>query len=461
MRKLIQEIHNGKNINENLKHYADIAVKTYVDYGTLEMTFSAYSLLEDEIQVLDADEKEKMLSQVKQAIGCLADESCDFAVLGEKMNHLRDEITDKMDVLTAYTDRMICYEYVLNRMELKYLSKKELSEKLAAFEEEEYMKMLEGYLFGSKDQKVALDKIRLIMGQIPVHMTKNKLFERIGEALTLYQDGDKSALDGFLYMVRTSAMLYEPKQEENQFPEILEALQTFEQTDFESLEGEKYNQLVSLLEKTAKEIHEITDFYYEVQNVVNGVYAMALILPYREKMSRIEKAGRNVWQALAQGELKEELLVPLEGSIEECVEKSSHLESILYEIRSSYKKELMETGLAGQFHDFVLVANLLSDSLFIDLSVSGEEEEKADLSYVRKCTDELVNELSKKLSQVSKPVKKAIMGLVLEKLPLTFQNSDEVLDYIRVNLMGCQDKAEKCVVLTMLADLIREEQEWT
>ncbi len=48
------------------------------------MTFSAYSLLEDEIQVLDADEKEKMLSQVKQAIGCLADESCDFAVLGEK-----------------------------------------------------------------------------------------------------------------------------------------------------------------------------------------------------------------------------------------------------------------------------------------------------------------------------------------------------------------------------------------
>ena len=432
MRKLIQEIHNGKNIKENLKHYADIAVKTYVDYGTLEMTFSAYSLLEDEIQVLDADEKEKMLSQVKQAIGCLADESCDFAVLGEKMNHLRDEITDKMDVLTAYTDRMICYEYVLNRMELKYLSKKELSEKLAAFEEEEYMKMLEGYLFGSKDQKVALDKIRLIMGQIPVHMTKNKLFERIGEALTLYQDGDKSALDGFLYMVRTSAMLYEPKQEENQFPEILEALQTFEQTDFESLEGEKYNQLVSLLEKTAKEIHEITDFYYEVQNVVNGVYAMALILSSR-----------------------------FFNPTHFLTVRKNHLESILYEIRSSYKKELMETGLAGQFHDFVLVANLLSDSLFIDLSVSGEEEEKADLSYVRKCTDELVNELSKKLSQVSKPVKKAIMGLVLEKLPLTFQNSDEVLDYIRVNLMGCQDKAEKCVVLTMLADLIREEQEWT
>ena len=176
------------------------------------MTFSAYSLLEDEIQVLNADEKEKMLSQVKQAIGRLADESCDYAALGEKMSHLRDEITDKMDVLTAYTDRMICYEYVLNRMELKISFQERIVRETGAFEEEEYMKMLEGYLFGSKDQKVALDKIRLIMGQIPVHMTKNKLFERIGEALTLYQDGDKSALDGFLYMVRTSAMLYEPKR---------------------------------------------------------------------------------------------------------------------------------------------------------------------------------------------------------------------------------------------------------
>ena len=46
--------------------------------------------------------------------------------------------------------------------------------------------------------------------------------------------------------------------------------------------------------------------------------------------------------------------------------------------------------------------------------------------------------------------------IMLEK-PVSYTH----LDYIRVNLMGCQDKAEKCVVLTMLADLIREEQEWT
>ena len=121
--------------------------------------------------------------------------------------------------------------------------------------------------------------------------------------------------------------------------------------------------------------------------------------------------------------------------------------------------ELDETGLAERFRDFGLVANLLSDSLFIDLSV-GEEEKKADLSYVHRCSNELMDELEKKLTQVSRPVKRAIMGQILEKLPMTLHNAEEVEQYIRVNLMGCQDKAEKCVVLMMLADLMQEEQEW-
>ena len=142
------------------------------------------------------------------------------------------------------------------------------------------------------------------------------------------------------------------------------------------------------------------------------------------------------------------------------MEKSSYLESVLYEIRSSYKADLEQTGLTELFRDFVLVSNLLSDSLFIELSVE-EEEKKADSSYVHRCTNELLDELSEKFNQVSRPVKRAIMGQILEKLPMPFQNVEEVQEYIRVNLMGCQDKAEKCVVLMMLADLMQEEQEWS
>ena len=90
------------------------------------------------------------------------------------------------------------------------------------------------------------------------------------------------------------------------------------------------------------------------------------------------------------------------------------------------------------------------------------EEEKADDLYVQSCGKQLFDELAEKMSHVSRPVKRAIMAQVLEKLPIVFKNAEEVEQYIRLNLMGCSDKAEKCVVLTILNDLImEEEQEWS
>lgn len=95
------------------------------------------------------------------------------------------------------------------------------------------------------------------------------------------------------------------------------------------------------------------------------------------------------------------------------------------------------------------MANLLSDSLFVDLEQSAKEE-RADAAYVQRRTEELLEELLKKLNKVSRPVRRALMGLVLEKLPMMFEKNHEVQEYIQVNLMGCQDKAEKCVVMMIL-----------
>jgi len=106
------------------------------------------------------------------------------------------------------------------------------------------------------------------------------------------------------------------------------------------------------------------------------------------------------------------------------------------------------------------VAKLLSDSLFIDLE-KVEEENIADADYVKEQTEKLLDELSVKLSEVSRPVKRAIMGQIIEKLPMMFQKSEEVLEYIQINLFGCQDKAEKCIVMSMLWDLMQEEKEWS
>lgn len=461
MKHLIQEIHTGKNLDKNLKQYEKIAVETYRDYGSLELTFSAFTFVEEMVEEkADLAVKEKeMTDTVWEALDSLGKKMGESEKIICDMKELRQQITEKMDYFTSFTDRLICYEYVLNRMELKYIPEKELKKRLASFEEEEYVRELCGYLFRQEDQSVIRDKVRLVVGQIPVRMTKMKFFEKIGEALTLYKDGDKSSLDDFIYMLRTAAMVYEPADKGDNYPELQGILGDLESADYSDLSEVEYNRLAERLEQGAKQISQLTDFYYSMQKVVNGIYAMALMEDYQTEDSKLAAACRSIWVCLAKGEYRDEMLAPLEGRIEENVEKTSYLESVLYEVKASYKEEVKAAGLTQFFEDYAIVANLLSDSLFIDLD-KVVQEEKADASYVEQCREELFRELEEKLSEVSRPVKRAIMGEVFEKLPMMFQKSSEVEEYIRVNLLGCQDKAEKCTVMTLLWDLIQEESEW-
>lgn len=462
MKKLIHDIHNGKKVKDNLKRYHDVALQTYSEYGALELTFSAYTLLEEIMEErTELAQKEKaVIDEVLQALSQLGRGTASYCEIANGMKQVRKEITSKMDLFTAYTDRLICYEYVLNRMEFKFLPEKELAKKIASYPEDEFMQKLNQYLFGSRDQSIIRDKLRLVIGQIPVRMTTSKLFEKVGEALTLYKEGDCSSLDDFIYMIRTSAMVYEPENYVGEYAEFEKMLQTLEEADYVNMSESDYSKAVEILSDATTLIHEMTDFYYSLQKVVNGIYAMCLIYPYVHEENKLLQACRSVWTCLSIQEYSDEMLMPFEGRIEQNVENIGYLESVLYEIRNSYKAELKELELDTFFENLSLVANLLSDSLFIDLDKVAKEE-VATADYVKQCTERLLDELSAKLSQLSRPVKRAVMGQVLEKLPMMFTSPQEVQEYINIHLFSCQDKAEKAVVLMMLDELMQEELEWS
>lgn len=458
MKHLIQEILRGKNLESNLEKYKNIAVPAYTEYAALELTFSAYTMVQEMVEEKPdlVAKEEDIVKGILQALGMLGSDDTDTDALIRRMRELRQEITDKMDLFTCYTDRLLVYEYVLNRMEFRFMPDKELNRRLAAFDENIYMQRLSEYLFSDRDQSVIREKVRLVLGQVPVHMTKSKFTQRVSEALTLYRDGDRTVLEDFIYMLRTSAMVYEPAKYVGEYPDFEDILQRLAAAEYTSMTEDIYQEMTALLEEGARQIHEITDFYYGMQKVVNGIYAMCLLHSYQETENKLLRACRSIWVCLAKKEYRDEMLEPLEGRIEDRIEKTSYLETVLFEIKSSCQAELGISGLSSFFEDIATVANLLSDSLFIDLEQAAKGE-KADAAYVQKRTEALLEELVQKLSEVSRPVKRAIMGQVLEKLPLVFERPEEIQEYIQVNLMGCQDKAEKCVVMMILQDLMSEE----
>lgn len=458
IKKLASDIHKGKNLRVNLELYRDMAVGSYHDYSSIELVFSAYILMEElnEIRPAYAKKEEKILSKIHQGLSMIATDDSDLDAIIQNMSSVRAEITQKMDLFTAYTDRLICFEYVLNRMEGKYLSEKELKEKLDKYKENDFMQRMNLHIFGTQDQAVITENIRTVCGQLPVRLTKAKFFEKLSQALTLYKGSDKSSLESFVYMIRTSGMLYELNEYKSEYPSFAEFIEKLESVDYAELAEDEYDELAVQLEAVAKDIHEITDFYYSMQKVVNSIFAVALCRKYEVSFSAVVEDAKKAVAAIEIGNASEEMLIPFEGKIEAYVEQSSYLEAVLFEIRSSYKEDLEALNYVELFDDLVNIANLLSGSLFVDMEQSANEE-KADEAYISEITEKLVKELDERFSEVKKPVKRAMMGMILEKLPMIFNTSNDALEYIRSNLFGCTDKVEKLAVLEILASVLEED----
>ena len=106
---------------------------------------------------------------------------------------------------------------------------------------------------------------------------------------------------------------------------------------------------------------------------------------------------------------------------------------------------------------------LLNDSLFINLDKqyqvfeSQAEEETAEINvsdYLDKQYEKLEEELRVFFVEHNKQMNKAIMSLVLSKLPVFFNNVSEVQEYVYNALVNCTNKAEKAAAIEIINGLM-------
>lgn len=459
IRGLVRDIDRGKNLQKNLPAYGNLLADTYLDYAAVELVFSSYLLVDSmpEYQGISTEESalcEEVISRLKRLIEGSREEIPEML---EELKEIRGRITKTMEQVTFYTDRLICYEYVLNRMKMRFAEDKEKEEGWEGIQEEEFINRLMAFVAAHEDQSIVRDRLQSLMGILPVHMTKNKLLEKIEQTVTLYKGSDVASLEGFAYMIRSAAMLH--PLEEGTDDEIESFISELEGTDFKELGAGTYEVLCDKLEQVSERICEITDFYYSLQKVVNGCYAFCLAKLHNDKNTETQRISHRILSAVVKGELEEEELEKLEGRIEDCVEQSSYLEAVLFEVKSSCREVLRELELEREFEDYAQIANLLSDSLFVDLD-EGNQEEIVDEQKAAQVAAELTEELSRKLAECKRPVKKAVMAAVLEKLPAGFPGTREVEEYIRTNLFGCQDLSEKMAAVLELEQMMSEAERW-
>ena len=375
------------------------------------------------------------METIDRAVEILVDKRAAVPDITEELSKARQELEERVDVLTACADQLEIYQYALNRIELRF------AEEIEQPDEEAFIQKTMEYIFSSKDNMIINELIKEVISQLPIRMTKGKYFERIRDGLLIYKGADKSSLDSMLYMLRTSSMLYHPKKEGTFYTEYTDTARKVTSLDFRTMTKEEYRQTEALLEKTGDALMQEMDRCMLFAEAVNHIYAVFLLKDMeagkgwmKPEVERLLKASQKNCFEEAQKEL-----VALEGCQERLLSEEGRLEGGLF------AADLEEEGV----RELMMVQALGTDSLFMNFDFESQEI-TVDSAMVMKEADKLTEELKELFSKNSMLINRAIMANTLSKLPVFFESSKEVMEYIQNSLEQCHDAAEKTMSMKLI-----------
>jgi hypothetical protein len=462
-RTIIKDIVQNTDLERNMPAYGSAYMDAVYEYGLLRLVLNYYTMkeVEDELGAGVDDYLSGVLDEIHTILfeALLSkDVKEDNQELVNRMHKLRDDMTKKMTILTAYTDGLQLYEYVLNRVEYGITG-----ESLEVEESALAAKVFQ-YLFSDQDKMVVNSKIQLVTGQLPVRMTKNRFFDYLTDTLNIYNGSDKSSVDAFVDMLKSTALLQVPEGYGEEYKEIAQVVKLLEETDYKSLDMDTFKALMEQFSMTTAHLSGLVSNYLLVMEIINNLYAVLLAKPYVSK--EIDKVSACVDMLcglhdafISAGEIPDSVdegFMTIEGRQEELGEDIMQYESILPDVLE--QEETISWMMADKvFHNLSDISKLLSNSLFIDLDKAEEDEVVADSAYITEKRDELVGLLTTFFANHPKEVNRSVMAALFSNMPVLFNSQQEVKDYIEYSLNHCNNRSELMACAKILEDMIAEE----
>ena len=101
------------------------------------------------------------------------------------------------------------------------------------------------------------------------------------------------------------------------------------------------------------------------------------------------------------------------------------------------------------------VMKLQSGSDFVSLIKDPEKLNVPDNSYADETCENIIAQLKESFTDMPQIVRRAVMSAVLSQLPVFFNNTDEICEYINLSLEQCNDAAEKMAVIEVMKMIMR------
>lgn len=468
MTNISRNVRSGKILVDNISPLFNYMANQYHDYAGVRLVMHYYTFYESYLDDGDtwSDEAKEIMTQINNVIekNILSNhKENEMEKTIRFVDELRSSIMKRMKLLTAYTDIFQIYEYILNRVEYRF------KDELITLEDEEFAKEVLRYIFDTQDNMIINEKIKEIVGQLPIRMTKQKYFELLKESIRLYQGADQDTLDKFLYMLRTSAMLYPKEDMITYYPKLWEQKASLDMINYKEINNSDFIEAESILKQATLFLERETSVYYSLQEIINEVYAILLCEPYvgvtgskpENKEEIINTILRSINDAFLNNNKNEffielmEKFSEIEGVQEELSYDLANLEDALYEVDKNHR-ELVESMMMDKLLNVLLrTKDLLSNSLFIDWNEENNIN-KVTEEVVKNEATQLEGELTALFAEQDRVVARAVMANTLSKIPVFFQDHKEVMEYVRYSIERCTDLYEKTACVEIIRDIMSE-----
>lgn len=465
-RHRIHEIKGGRNLEQNIPIlFNEIVSVNYVyAYTSCAMQYYGYyeAAVDGDIQL--NEELNSLLKDISQIFGenfseCSDGENRERCIA--QIVQIRERIIAKMRVLVTYSDILQLYEYVSNRIEGRFAGE------MADIDDDTAAREILQYIFMDKDNSLINMKIKMVLGQLPVRMSRGKFCDLVEAGLMAYKGEDLSAAEDFIYRVESAAGLYRPKEFEGNFPELDGYYQELAAADWENLDAAAYENAAKTLALAIDKINHLQDGYYGIMEIVNNLYVCLLNFPYvsddalkitdqvsgivRQISSNI-KAG--LWENISE-ELVQEF-EKTEGWMEKYGNEMLEYQGMAGEIQEHSGKIVEALMLDKLCRCLKLNDLLMSGSLFMDLESQADGTKYAEAELLSQKAEVLCTRLKEAFKGQSRMMNRAMEAMVLEVLPVPFDSQKEVMDYVRTSLSGCRDLAEKNASLSLIKEMMEE-----
>ncbi len=443
------EITKGKNLPQNLQKYMESMSSLYEGLAYIRLSMNDYTLYEIQREKQVHDERFSGLSvRFQELARVLADEG---AVLPGDADALRNDVQKVMEVITAYVDRLNIYEYIINRVEYRFKDTSGMK-----YNDEELSEKIMSYIFSDRDNTAIISRILNVIGQLPMRLSRNKFYEYLRDAFTLYRGAQRGSIDDFAYMLRTLCMAVKPEGFETYFPEIYNDIEMLACADYANISEDEFNRLSEVLSDASEKVREYTDLFIMLAENINDLYTIVLAhgktaeekpeCAYAREIIRAVQEGFESAEMPDLSGFVQERFESFEGRQERFLSILSQNDSLAEEAVQAHEDLLEEHGLRPAYEDLCMMVKLQSGSRFAPLNEDPERMKVTDESCADEACEALICELKPLFSQFSQPVRRAVMASILSHLPVFFKGIDELRQYINASLQQCADTAERCAV---------------